>query len=146
TPTRNNSWVFGVAADTNSGTARTLGTSQTMVHEFASTGLTDTYWVQRRTSTTPTSGTSVTINVTAPTAERYNLTIVEVLPLVSNVPTVTLTAPSDGATLSGNATISATATAAIGSIAGVQFFVDGDDVGAEDTVSPYSISWNTATA
>ncbi len=84
--------------------------------------------------------------MTAPTAERYNLTIVEVLPLVSNVPTVTLTAPSDGATLSGNATISATATAAIGSIAGVQFFVDGDDVGAEDTVSPYSISWNTATA
>jgi len=36
--------------------------------------------VQRQTSTTPASGTVVTINDTAPTTDRYNLAIVEVLP------------------------------------------------------------------
>jgi hypothetical protein len=38
----------------------------------------DTYWVQRTTSPVPLSGTTVTINDTAPTTDRYNLSIVEV--------------------------------------------------------------------
>ena len=139
TTTRNNSWVFGVGTDATSGTPRTLGPNQTMVHEFPSATLTDTYWVQRTTSPTPVSGTGVTINDTAPSS-RYNLRIIEVLPLASpTAPTVTLTAPSNGATLSGTATVSATATATTGTIAGVQFVVDGVNVGAEDTISPYSI-------
>jgi hypothetical protein len=41
----------------------------------------DTYWVQRQNSTTPVAGTVVTINDTAPTADRYNLSIVEILPV-----------------------------------------------------------------
>src|SRR5713101_8022143 len=39
----------------------------------------DTYWVQMRSSPTLLSGTSLTINDTAPTGDRYNLSIVEVL-------------------------------------------------------------------
>jgi len=79
TTTRNNSWVIGVGNDYDTATSRTLGANQTSVHQYlATTG--DTYWVQRQTSTTPTSGTVVTINDTAPTGDRYNLTIVEVLP------------------------------------------------------------------
>src|SRR2546426_131149 len=59
--------------------ARTLGPGQSLVHQaLAPVG--DTYWVQRQSSPTPLSGTSVTINDTAPTGDRYNLSIVEVLP------------------------------------------------------------------
>jgi len=77
--TRNGSWVFGVGDDWDNATARTVGTNQTMVHQYLAT-VGDTYWVQRQTSTTPASGTVVTINDTAPTSDRYDLTIVEVLP------------------------------------------------------------------
>ena len=40
--------------------------------------------------------------------------------------------------------VTANATDNIG-VAGVRFFVDGAQIGAEDTVSPYSISWDTTT-
>ncbi|MFZ3211357.1 MAG: carboxypeptidase regulatory-like domain-containing protein [Terriglobales bacterium] len=79
TTTRNNSWVFGVGDDWDNSISRTLGTNQTMVHQYLAT-VGDTYWVQRQTATTPASGTAVTINDTAPTGDRYNLTVVEVLP------------------------------------------------------------------
>lgn len=59
-------------------------------------------------------------------------------------PTVSITAPSAGATVSGSAvTISATAADNVGVI-GVQFKVDGVATGAEDTTSPFSITWNSA--
>ena len=75
--TRNNSWVFGVGNDYDNAIARTPGTSQAVVHQdLTSTG--DTYWVQMQNTTTPLSGTSVTINDTAPTGDRYNLSVVEV--------------------------------------------------------------------
>jgi hypothetical protein len=77
--TRNNSLVLGVGSDWDTATARTLGTNQTLVHQLLSTNG-DTYWVQRQTATTPLSGTSVTINDTAPTGDRYNLAICEILP------------------------------------------------------------------
>ncbi len=58
-------------------------------------------------------------------------------------PVVTMMTPANGATVSGNAvTVSATATDSLG-ISGVQFKVDGVNIGAEDTVSPYSIAWNS---
>jgi len=60
-------------------------------------------------------------------------------------PTVSLTAPVNNSTVSGTITISATASDNVG-IAGVQFFIDGNALGSEDTSSPYSISWNTAQA
>jgi len=80
TTTRNNSWVFGVGNDYDKASARTVGSGQTMVHQDVATSNGDTYWVQRQTNTTPTSGTSVTINDTAPTGDRYNLSTCEVLP------------------------------------------------------------------
>ena len=75
--TRNNSWVFGVGNDYDNAIGRTLGSGQTLVHQFL-TPSGDTYWVQMQNSPTPLSGTGVTINDTAPTGDRYNLTIVEV--------------------------------------------------------------------
>ena len=79
TTTRNNSWEFGVGNDYDNAIARTSGPNQTIIHQYlASIG--DTYWVQRQNTTTPASGTVVTINDTAPTTDRYNLSICEILP------------------------------------------------------------------
>jgi hypothetical protein len=77
TTTRANSWVWGVGNDWDRAAARTVGSGQTKVHEFLAT-VGDTYWVQRRNNTTPASGTTVTINDTAPINDRWNLSIVEV--------------------------------------------------------------------
>ena len=60
-------------------------------------------------------------------------------------PTVSLTAPANGATLSGAVNVTANAADNIG-VAGVQFLVDGSSLGAEDTTSPYSVSWSTLAA
>ncbi len=77
--TRNNSWVFGVGNDWDGASARTAGANQTLVHQLQLL-LQDTFWVQRQNATTPLAGTTVTINDTAPTNHRYNLTLVEILP------------------------------------------------------------------
>jgi hypothetical protein len=77
--TRNNSWVFGVGDDWDGASARTAGANQTLVHQLQLL-LLDTFWVQRQNATTPLAGTTVTINDTAPTNHRYNLTLVEILP------------------------------------------------------------------
>jgi hypothetical protein len=77
--TRNYSWVFGVGNDWDNAIARTLGPGQSLVHQKLSSGG-DTYWVQMQTNTTAVSGTTVTINDTAPTADRYNLAVCEVSP------------------------------------------------------------------
>ncbi|HVJ09778.1 MAG TPA: N,N-dimethylformamidase beta subunit family domain-containing protein [Acidisarcina sp.] len=77
--TRNGSWVFGVGNDYDNAIARTVGSGQTLVHQdLTTTG--DTYWVQMENAPTPLSGTTVTINDTAPTTDQYNLSVVEVLP------------------------------------------------------------------
>jgi hypothetical protein len=64
----------------------------------------------------------------------------------AGAPTVTMTAPSNGATVSGKTvTVTATATDSDG-IAGVQFKLDGANLNAEETELPYSISWDSTTA
>ena len=58
-------------------------------------------------------------------------------------PTVTLTGPAAGATLTGQATFTATASSPVG-ISKVSFLVDGVVV-ATSTTSPYTATWNSAT-
>jgi Domain of unknown function (DUF1929)/Bacterial Ig domain len=235
--TRAGSWVWAVGNDWDRATARTVGSGQTKVDEFlAPAG--DTLWVQRLTAPTPLPGTTVTVNDTAPTNDRWNLAAVEVLPAVSDTqaptapenlaagtvtaskvpltwspssddqgvagyrifreatqvgevagtsftdstvsasttytytvkafdaagnlspasnqvtvttpaasdttpPAVALTAPAPGATITGTTTLVATASDASG-IAGVQFLLDGSPLGAEDTVAPYELAWNSS--
>jgi hypothetical protein len=57
-------------------------------------------------------------------------------------PTVSIAAPSAGATVSGSVTVTASAADNVG-VAGVQFYVDGSPIGAEDTSAPYGVSWDT---
>lgn len=57
-------------------------------------------------------------------------------------PTVTMTAPANGATVSNTITVSANATDLVG-VVGVQFKLNGSNLGAEDTTTPYSVAWDT---
>src|SRR5207245_4895822 len=75
-------------------------------------------------------GTSSSVTVTVPD---------------TTAPTVSMTAPTSGATVTGTITVSATASDNVG-VAGVQFQLDGGNLGAEDTTSPYSVTWDTTTA
>src|SRR5436309_439553 len=60
---------------------------------------------------------------------------------------VNIASPAAGSTVSGSITVSASVTI-VGSltVAGVQFMLDGSNLGAEDTSSPYSVSWDTTAA
>jgi hypothetical protein len=57
-------------------------------------------------------------------------------------PTVSMAAPANGATVSGTATVTANATDNVG-VAGVQFKLDGANLGSEDTASPFTTTWDT---
>src|SRR5437667_277896 len=60
---------------------------------------------------------------------------------------VTITSPADGSPVSGTIPVTASVTI-VGAltVAGVQFKLDGNNLGAEDTSAPYSVPWNTTTA
>jgi hypothetical protein len=60
-------------------------------------------------------------------------------------PTVNITSPTNGATVAGSITVTANAADDIG-VVGVQFLLDGVNLGAEDLSAPYSIPWGTATS
>ncbi|WP_447964924.1 FG-GAP-like repeat-containing protein [Nitrospira sp. Ecomares 2.1] len=57
-------------------------------------------------------------------------------------PTIVLMSPQNSASLSGTVTVSATASDNIG-VVGVQFKLNGNNLGPEDTTNPFSSSWNT---
>ncbi|HTK82646.1 MAG TPA: glycosyl hydrolase family 18 protein, partial [Bacteroidota bacterium] len=60
-------------------------------------------------------------------------------------PAISITFPLTGATVSNTIAISANATDNV-SVAGVQFKLDGSNLGSEITAAPYTYSWNTASA
>ena len=59
-------------------------------------------------------------------------------------PTVAITAPTGGS-VSGSVTVTANASDNV-AVASVQFLLDGNALGAADTTSPYSTTWDTTTA
>ena len=145
--TGTNSWVLGVGNDYDKAVSRSVGSGQTLVHQdLASVG--DTYWVQMLSTPVAASGTTVTINDTAPTTDRYNLSIVEILSGSGGVntapPSVSMASPASGATVAGLVTVSATASDPV-AVLGVQFLLDGAALGAEVTTPPYSITWDSTT-
>ncbi|MEW6302770.1 MAG: PQQ-dependent sugar dehydrogenase [Verrucomicrobiota bacterium] len=61
----------------------------------------------------------------------------------ATMPAVSITAPANGATVSGSSVaVSADASDNAG-VLGVQFKLDGANLGAEDTTAPYGIVWDT---
>src|SRR5467141_1449713 len=60
---------------------------------------------------------------------------------------VTMASPASGSTVSGTVSVSANVRLiGIVTVQGVQFTLDGANLGPEDTSAPYSVSWNTAGA
>lgn len=62
----------------------------------------------------------------------------------TTAPTVSISAPANGATVSGTASVTASSGDNVG-VTKVEFYVNGSLM-ATDTASPYSFSWNTASA
>lgn len=78
-------------------------------------------------------------------ADEYSASGPTLPPPDSTAPTVTLSAPVDGASVSGTITVAALASDDVG-VARVRFTLDGAPLGADDTTAPFQVSWNTATA
>src|SRR5207247_2178846 len=98
--------------------------------------------------TTTTSNGSHTVTARARDAAGNTATSAAVVVTVSNTdttpPTVAITAPANGATVSSTVTVTASASDNVG-VAGVQFLLDGGALGAEDTTAPYGVAWDTTT-
>jgi hypothetical protein len=60
----------------------------------------------------------------------------------TTAPTVSLTAPAAGATITGTVAVSASASDNVG-VTSVQFTLNSVNLGSPDTTAPYSISWST---
>jgi len=51
-----------------------------MVHQWVDTAVGDTFWVQASPGTIANAGTSVQLATTAPTQDRWNFALVEIVP------------------------------------------------------------------
>lgn len=98
-------------------------------------------------SVSPTATTTYTLTATNSVGSVTKTVTLTVNPAGDTAaPTVSITAPAANATVSGSSvTISATASDNVG-VVGVQFKVDGSNIGVEDTSAPYSVTWNTTSA
>ena len=63
----------------------------------------------------------------------------------TTAPSVSITSPANGASVSGTIDVAASASDDTG-VSGVQFKLDGANLGTEDNSSPYSASWDTRSA
>ena len=118
---------------TSYGSTTPLDAALVASHSVALTGLVASTTYNYRVRSVDAAGNeSVSANATFSTAAAPD----------SVAPSVSLTAPAGGASVSGTITISANASDNVG-VAGVQFLVDGTNLGVEDSAAPYSVSWNT---
>ena len=113
---------------------------------FTLGGVGATQTVTVRFTPTTTATASATVSFTANGGSSSAIaTGSGAAPADTTPPTVAMTAPLAGATVSGNVTVSAGATDNVG-VAGVQFKLDAGNLGAEVTTPPYTVTWNTITA
>jgi endonuclease/exonuclease/phosphatase family metal-dependent hydrolase len=137
-PTESCSWSIAIDRGINdpsawlilNGDATLLTTSGVGTGTFTLKTLTNTTGAFRYGSITIGGATLVTYKVT------------QEKPADSIKPVVTITNPLADATVAGVVALSATASDNVG-IKGVQFKVNGINLGLEDTTAPYSVSWNT---
>ena len=146
------SLAFAVGNDWDRATARTPGTGQALIQQRLDYTVGDTYWAQDTVGpATTAAGQTITMNDTAPTTDRWNLAGVEVIPAAAapstdtTPPSVAITNPVAGQTVSSTQAVAATASDNVG-VASVQFFLDGTSMGPAITTAPYAMSWNTTTA
>jgi hypothetical protein len=71
-------WVWAAGDDWDNATARSVGTNQTLQSQtLAASG--DTFWTQSQTNATAAAGTTVTISDVAPTEDRWDLALLEIV-------------------------------------------------------------------
>src|SRR5216684_799029 len=113
---------------------------------FGAPATTSPYTVSLNTTTL--SNGNHTLAATAKDTAGNSATSAAITVTVSNTPppppTVSITSPTNGATVSGTISVVASASSSVG-IASVQFLVDGANFGAPATASPYTVSLNTTT-
>jgi len=92
------------------------------------------------TYTATVSGATDSSGHVMPSPYTWTFTTVDTVP-----PTVAMTAPADGATVSGSAvTVSASASDNV-TVSNVQFLLDGASLGSPITQAPYTMSWDSTT-
>jgi hypothetical protein len=145
-PTNNTwDWVDDYGGDTSNliNVALSSGT-----HTFTLTGTESGISIDRIIAV-PTSGGAVSCTPTNTQDDTAGTNCAPLANTATAPPTVSVTAPTSGATVSGTATLSATATDSVG-IASVQFEVDGNALGSPVLVpasgSTYSTTWDTTSA
>ena len=147
TSTAAGSLTFAVGDDWS----KAIGRTPTPLFQWIDSTSGNTFWVQSAAPTT-TAGQVVTLASTAPTADRWNLAAVDIVPSGTvppppdNMPpTVNITNPTVGQTVSGTVPVAATASDNV-AVASVQFLLDGNPLGAPVTAPPYAVQWDTTTA
>src|SRR2546427_440736 len=115
------------------GSSTTLNPAAVTSHSQALSGLASSTLYHYRVKSDDAGSSLASAAVFAPTARD------------GTSPSVSITAPAGGASVSATVTVTASATDNVG-VVGVQLKLDGANLGAEDTTSPYSVSWNTTTA
>lgn len=138
-------WVTNEAADsrveygatTAYGSLTTLNSAKVTAHSINLTGLQAGSTYNYRVISKDAAGNSTT-------SPNFSFMTTAVA-ADTTPPTVVMTTPLTGDTVS--AAVSLTATAAdSGGVAGVQFQLNGANLGAEDTAAPFMTSWNTVLA
>jgi hypothetical protein len=102
-----------------------------------------TYWLQGEVDPDhyfEESNTSNNLTDTKIKIEGDTVTVLEQTHPSSTPPTVTLASPSPESTLSGTATLTATASGPA-PISSVQFLLDGEPIGSPVTSAPYTLKW-----
>ena len=112
--------------------ATTGGTAHSTPVSGLANGGTYNYFVRCQDTANNSNGTDYPIS----------FSVAQPPPPDSTPPAVTMTAPGHGAIVSATVTVTAAASDEVG-VAGVEFLLDGLALGAEDTSTPYSVSWNT---
>src|SRR5205085_2668776 len=105
-------------------------------------GATTSTYTTAATQTSDNGSTFLAIVSNATGSVNSNLATLTVNGPDTTFPTVSISAPIAGATVSGLTTVSANAADNVG-VVGVQFQLDGVNLNAEVTASPYSTSWDT---
>jgi hypothetical protein len=79
-------------------------------------------------------------NVSGPSNEQGATVVAD-----TTAPSVTITSPAAFASVSGTITVTAGAVDDVG-VVGARFFLDGEPLGSEDTLAPYTATWDTTSA
>jgi hypothetical protein len=73
------SLVFGIGNDWDNAVARTVSPDQTIIHQWIDATSGDTYWVQAFAAPVASAGSTVFLNDTIATTDRWNYAAVEVI-------------------------------------------------------------------